>query len=245
MSTRHLPYQIDEHTNRFHYYETHWKRCALELLLKHCSPPDLSLLDYGCGRGETLRLAAQLGFEVLGTDLDPQCVQLSALQGPSCLLQVEDPVAQFGPQSFDVVTCFHVLEHVDNPKVVLSNLARIARSYVVVAVPNLRTLQRLFTSRIDLAIVNEGHLQSWDHWHLASLAERHCGLDLVAWGTDATILPGLSELSQKLLGTRLTIRLETGPFRRAFPFHGISVLGLFRPRRGGAAGQPLQTPAPG
>jgi hypothetical protein len=66
------------------------------------------------------------------------------------------------------------------------------------------------------------------------LAERHCGLKLVSWGFDATILPLASNVSEKILGRRATIQLETGLFRWVFPYHGISVLGLFRPVGGKA-----------
>jgi 2-polyprenyl-3-methyl-5-hydroxy-6-metoxy-1,4-benzoquinol methylase len=229
MTIRHLPYHIDERADRSAYYENLWKRQGLALLLKHCNPAGRSLLDYGCGRGECLDFARKAGFMVQGTDVDPECVKMSARFGPACQLVASNPLSQFGTKSFDVVTCFHVLEHVENPKRILSDLARIARNYVVIAVPNLRYLHRLFHTRIELAIVNEGHLQSWDHWHLLNLAEKHCGLKLVEWGTDATILPFLSNWSQRLLGTRATIWLEAGIFRKIFPFHGISVLGLFRP----------------
>jgi SAM-dependent methyltransferase len=229
MSIRHLPYHIDEKASRFAYYETYWKRQGLDLLLKHCPPRDRSLLDYGCGRGESMGMAAEAGFAVRGTDVDPECVALAAVYGPSCRLDVGDPLSQFGAKSFDVVTCFHVLEHVDNPKEVLTTLGKIARMHVVVAVPNLRYLHRLFARQIDLIGFNEGHLQSWDHWHFLNLAEKHCGLKLVAWGSDATILPLASNLSEKVLGQNATIRLETGIFRRLFPYHGISVLGLFQP----------------
>jgi SAM-dependent methyltransferase len=229
MSIRHLPYHINEDANRFEFYETFWKQQGLNLLLKHCPPQGKTLLDYGCGRGEFLGLASKAGFAVRGTDSDPECVALAAHYGPACLLDINDPLAQFGAKSFDVVSCFHVLEHVDNPKAVLTALGKIARTQVVIAVPNLRYLHRLFTRQIDLAYTNEGHLQSWDHWHLLNLAEKHCGLKLVSWGFDATILPVISNLSEKILGQKATIRLETGMFRRMFPYHGISVLGLFQP----------------
>ena len=225
----HLPYEINEHANRFHYYETLWKRRGLDLLLQHCDPHGKTLLDYGCGRGECLFLARAAGFAVRGTDVDPKCVELAARHGEACELNVTDPLSQFGRDSFDVVTCFHVLEHVDNPRAVLGAIAKIAKSYVVVAVPNLRYLHRTFRRTIDLSAVNEGHLQSWDHWHFLNLAENHCGLKLVEWGTDATQLPFFSNIAQRVLGTKATIRLETGIFRQLFPFHGLSVLGLFKP----------------
>jgi SAM-dependent methyltransferase len=229
MSMRHLPYHIDEKKNRFEYYENLWKRLGLELLLSHCNPYGKTLLDYGCGRGECLDYATKAGFKVLGTDVDPECVNLSARYGPTCELNLHDPLSQFGPKSFDVVTCFHVLEHVENPKRALSAIAKISREYVVLAVPNLHSLSGLIPRPILLSSINEGHLQSWDHSHLLNLAERHCGLKLIEWETDATILPFFSNWSQKILGTKATIQLETGPFRKLFPRFGISVLGLFRP----------------
>jgi SAM-dependent methyltransferase len=228
-NVKHLPYEIDER-NRFQFYENYWKRVGLELLAKHFSAsPDKTVLDYGCGRGETLQIFGGAGFQTVGADIDPECVRLAARFGKSVILDPEDPVAQFGKKSYDAVTCFHVLEHVDFPKKTLGELGQIARSYVVLAVPNLRNLHGIFRRTINLQDINEGHLQSWDHGHFLNLAERHCGLKLVEWGYDATILSGLSNFSQRLLGTRATIFLETGIFKRIFPWHGISVLGLFRP----------------
>jgi SAM-dependent methyltransferase len=226
----HVPYQIDP-TNRFHGYENHWKEVALQLLAKHCDPKGKTVLDYGCGRGETLEIYGKAGFAVTGTDTDTECVRLASRFGPAQILQPEKAVEQFGKKSFDVVTCFHVLEHVPCPRQTLSDIASITRDYALLAVPNLRQLRWIGTRRIELGWVNEGHLQAWDHWHFLNLAQRFCGLDLVEWGFDATILPGVSELAAKIGGNRLAVRLETGLFRRLFPYHGISVLGLFRVRR--------------
>lgn len=226
---KHLPYQIDPATNRFHYYENLWKEVALQLLSKRpCA--GLTLLDYGCGRGEALRIFGRAGMDVTGADTDSECVRLASTLGRAVLLDPADPVRQFGERSFDVVTCFHVLEHVPSPVQTLGALARIARSWVLLAVPNLRFLNWMFKRRFDLSHVNEGHLQGWDHWHFRNLAERHCNLELVEWGSDATILPVLSETALKLFGPRLTIKLETGPFRWIFPYHCFSVIGLFRPK---------------
>jgi SAM-dependent methyltransferase len=228
MISKHLPYELRPTEDRSHYYETHWKHVSLALLLKYCPAHGQSVLDYGSGRGETLQIFGNAGFKIAGADVDPECVKLSRQFGEAMILDPEDPVGQFGRRSFDIVTCFHVLEHVENPRKTLNELRQIAREYVVLAVPNLRYLNRMFARNIDVAVVNEGHLQSWDHWHLRSLAERHCGLELVDWGFDATRLPLLGDIAAKLFGQRAAIALETGLFRRLFPFHGISVIGLFR-----------------
>jgi SAM-dependent methyltransferase len=229
MDVRHLPYVIEPEKNRQHYYETYWKIVGLQLLAQYLKPQGSTLLDYGCGRGEALGIARELGFMPRGTDADPECVRLASKHGPTELLKLENPLAQFGEKSFDAVCCFHVLEHVENPKEVLNMLRLIARKYVVLGVPNLRQLHGLFVRRIDLSHVNEGHLQAWDHWHLLNLAERHCGLKLVQWGFDNTQLPFLTGFVQKVFGDKAAFTLETGLFRKVFPFHGRSILGLFQP----------------
>ena len=227
-AVHHLPKHIDESAERFHYYETLWKTVGLDLLEKHAGPLEgLSLLDYGCGRGETLRMAAERGMRPLGTDLDEECVALSKSHGDAVLLtQPQNPLLQFGERSFDVVTCFHVLEHVEEPKRVLTALGRISRRYVVVAVPNLRALPKPRYCRHEPRPVNEGHLQGWDHAHFRNLAERHCDLKLIAWGHDQVRIPILSSLAAKIGGDKLAIRLETGLFLRLFKFHCTSIIAL-------------------
>ena len=228
---KHVPYQIDPTTNRSHYYENLWKRIGLNLLKKHTDPKGLTLLDYGCGRGEALDIFGGAGMKVVGADTDPECVRLSAQKGEATILDPKNPLTQFGERSFDVVSCFHVLEHVPTPVETLGAISKIARSYVVVAVPNLRMFAHMFKRDFDLSYINEGHLQSWDHFHFRNLAERHCNLELVEWGSDATILPIISEGILRVFGPRLTIKLETGLFKRVFPYHCLSVIGIFRPRR--------------
>jgi SAM-dependent methyltransferase len=225
---QHLPKSIDLSTDRNHFYETHWKQAALELLAHHGGPlGGLSLLDYGCGRGETLRLARDIGMNALGTDPDDECVALSQMHGNVTKLEdPHEPVRQFGEKSFDVVTCFHVLEHVDRPKEVLQSLGRISRRYLVVAVPNLRSLPKPRFFRHEPVQINEGHLQGWDHPHFRNLAERHCELKLIAWGHDHVRLPLFSELLKKIGGDHLAIRMETGAFLRCFPFHCTSIIAL-------------------
>lgn len=226
---RHLPYEVDPASNRFHYYENLWKKVGLEVLRQHYNPAGKTLLDYGCGRGEALQIYGAAGMIPAGTDTDPECVRRAGEFGKAEILRPEDPLAQFGLKSFDVVTCFHVLEHVPSPAETLKQLSRIARDYVVVAVPNLRNLRGITDRNFDLRFVNEGHLQGWDHMHFRNLAERHCQLELVQWGTDACILPLVSELVKRVLGERAAIACETGIFKRIFPYHCLSVLGLFRP----------------
>ena len=224
----HLPKQIDESADKNHFYETLWKRVGLELLIKHAGPcAGMTILDYGCGRGETIGIAKELGFEASGADIDPECVALSSSYGQAMTIEEpHDPAAQFGRKSFDIVSCFHVLEHIDRLKETLTSLGKIARQYVIVAIPNLRSLPKPRFMMHESNPVNEGHLHGWDHAHFRNLAERHCGLRLVAWGHDHVRVPILSGLASKVGGDSLAIRLETGPFLKLFKFHSTSVIAL-------------------
>lgn len=228
---KHLPYEIHPNTDRNHYYETLWKKVALDLLQKH--EPDVSkmtMLDYGCGRGETMGMAGELGIKCVGTDMDPHCVELAAKYGEAKVLDVEDPVGQFGENSFDVVVCFHVLEHVPRPLETLIQLRKMARKYVIVAVPNLSRSRDYIRRRNWDIEVNSGHLQSWDHSHWRNLAESHAGLELIEWGFDATIVLPFSNIILKLFGQKAAIKMETGLFRRLWPYGSISVLSIMRPQ---------------
>ena len=227
----HLPYHIEPSTDRFHFYENLWKRVALELLRKEAgSLEGWTLLDYGCGRGETLAYASEMGMKPFGLDSDPECVRLAQENGPAELLNLTHPESQVSPKSYDVIACFHVLEHVENPRAVLTMLGRGARRYCLVAVPNLSRFPKFHRPRQPLDNINPGHLQSWDHAHFKTLAEVHCGLRVVAWGFDATIISPVSELILRVFGQRFLIWLETGFFRRLFPFWGISVIALLEPK---------------
>lgn len=229
MNPKHLPYQIDPSSNRFHYYETRWKLCGLELLEKHFKDSGVeSILDFGCGRGEVLSLYGEKGYDVVGTDADEECVKISSQHGKAVVLDTAAPLAQFGEKSFDAVVCYHVLEHVPCPVETIQILSKIARKAVVIAVPNLHTLMRLFRRQADTT-VNEGHLQSWDHGHLLNLAQRYGNLELIEWGFDTTILPVFNRFGLRLFGQPGLVHLETEVFTKLFPYHGLSVLGIFKP----------------
>jgi 2-polyprenyl-3-methyl-5-hydroxy-6-metoxy-1,4-benzoquinol methylase len=239
LTTEHLVLDTNIASPRNHYLEQYWKECALRLLLKHMQPTGQSVLDYGCGRGETLGLFGDAGFSVTGTDPNRTCVSLSSSRGRAILLESDDILKQFGAKSFDIVTSLHTLEHVENPKATLTMLGEIARKYVLIAVPNLCTPEQLFQRRS--VAITEGHLVGWDHRHLLNLAQRHCALELVEWTADAVLVPFTGKVF-RVIGRiapnrrrpsppeRAIHALETGLLRRLFPMQSLSIIGLFGTR---------------
>ena len=101
-------------------------------------PPPAMLLDVGCGTGAFLRLAKTRGCEVTGTELSHAGAEAAMAQG----LRVHEGEiweAEFPAASFDVVTCWHVIEHVSDPRRMLAEVHRILRpgGWLILATPNL------------------------------------------------------------------------------------------------------------
>jgi SAM-dependent methyltransferase len=71
-------------------------------------------LDVGCGSGGALGVARALGWRVTGIEMDDAAAALARRFTDE--LHVGDVLtAPFAPGRFDVVTAFHVLEHVSDP----------------------------------------------------------------------------------------------------------------------------------
>ncbi|WFB36428.1 class I SAM-dependent methyltransferase [Kiritimatiellota bacterium B12222] len=226
----HLPYDLKKTTSRTEFYETLWKTKGLQLLEQQlANTQGLRLLDYGCGRGEFFAMAETLGFNAEGCDPDPVCVQISSDLGPCRLLDDNSLDTHYEKKSFDVISCFHVLEHVDAPLQLIENLRDLSNGYLLLAVPNLRVLKYFsYKPQPDTLTVNEGHLQGWDHQTFLNLCINHAGLEFVAWAHDTTVLPICSPSIQKLFGFKSAMRLETGIFLKMFPYFCNSIIGLFK-----------------
>ena len=121
----------------------------------------MALLGFSCGRGETIHYAKDVGVLATGLDTDPACVELPSRFGKTQTLDLKRAAERVGINSFDVVACFHDLEHVDNPKAILSMLRSAARKYIQPAVSKLQMDPNLRKPWATPSETNEGHPQSW------------------------------------------------------------------------------------
>jgi 2-polyprenyl-3-methyl-5-hydroxy-6-metoxy-1,4-benzoquinol methylase len=72
------------------------------------------LLDVGCGNGDKLRLAQQLGWDARGIEMDAAAVQAAQAQGLRVVQGGYELLAGYEGQA-DCIVCSHVLEHVHTP----------------------------------------------------------------------------------------------------------------------------------
>lgn len=83
-------------------------------------------LDVGCGAGTLLKVADEMGWDVEGVDVsDPATAHLSDLGFKAHKGTLQD--VDFPDDYFDVVTCTEVIEHVDQPRELVSEIARVLR----------------------------------------------------------------------------------------------------------------------
>lgn len=104
------------------------------------------VLDVGCGRGTILNEMARDGYLAHGFEVSEEAAEgLHPAVKLAVGLQLAD--ADYPDEHFDLVTAWHVLEHVADPRETLIEMRRILQPYgrVAIAVPNFGSLQaRLF-----------------------------------------------------------------------------------------------------
>jgi 2-polyprenyl-3-methyl-5-hydroxy-6-metoxy-1,4-benzoquinol methylase len=99
------------------------------------------VLDAGCGTAYGSDILARSGAaKVVGVDIDEEMLDAvsNLLHEAVSLIGADVRDLPFENDSFDVVVCFEVIEHVDEPEAVLDEFARIlpARGLLVVSSPN-------------------------------------------------------------------------------------------------------------
>ena len=135
---------------------------VLGFLLARCGE---SVVDLGCGFGAyAVRIGAS-GRRVVGVELDPHAVDRARAVGVDA--QVGDVTSlPFDDAGFDTAVLVDVLEHVPDPVRVLREALRVARSNVLVTVPNVGEYERLARYGITY-----WHLVTTDHLNFFTSAD--------------------------------------------------------------------------
>lgn len=131
--------------------------------------PGARVLDLGCGRGVILGPLADRGFEVHGVEISAEAARGA---DPRATIRVASSLSEAGYETafFDEVVIWHVLEHVDDPRGTLEEVARILRpgGRLIVAVPNFSSAQARWTGAAWFHLDLPRHLY---HFPLAALEE--------------------------------------------------------------------------
>ena len=138
-------------------------------------------LDIGCGDGSFLEYLSDRGWEVSGTELS-EAIAASAQARLGKRVQVGGiHEIGFDAASFDLITFWHVLEHLEDPKLALAEARRLIKAdgKVVVAVPNIESWQARLFGGDWLHLDAPRHLWHFSIQTLSAIADR-CGLRVVS-----------------------------------------------------------------
>jgi SAM-dependent methyltransferase len=132
------------------------------------------LLDIGCGEGFVIQYLRQhLGqFSAMGGDFSAEALSWGRvnLQHGASLAQVDVHHLPFPDNSFPLLLCLEVLEHLPDSAVGLRELARVSSAYLVLSVPH----EPFFRGANFL---RGKHLRAWgndpEHCHNYSGADFH------------------------------------------------------------------------
>ena len=152
---------------------------TLDELWRRAAPA--SVLDVGCGEGVlTAEWADRLGDgRIVGIDLDDAKLRAewAKRERPNLEFRAEEATRlSFGDDEFDLAAAIEVLEHVPEPEATLAEMARVARSHLLVSVPREPLWRGLNMARgaylRDLGNT-PGHLNHWSKRGFASLLRRY------------------------------------------------------------------------
>lgn len=112
-------------------------------ILRYARPGGRAL-DIGCGKGEVALALHEKGFECAGVDMKAGLIAHLKAHFPQVAWRCA-PTADLAamPGRYDMLTLYHVLEHISDPKAALAGVKALANpgALVVIEVPNVGGLE--------------------------------------------------------------------------------------------------------
>lgn len=144
-----------------------------------------SLLDLGCSSGGFLQAVASPSWRLYGIEMS-ESVARRAESASGAQVFVGDILdAPFAPESFDVITCFHVFEHLYEPRAVLKKVAGWLKpgGLFYVMVPNIDSAGAKIFKTYWYALELPRHLSHFSPKSLSGLA-KSVGLEVESLTTN-------------------------------------------------------------
>ncbi|MFQ5631113.1 MAG: class I SAM-dependent methyltransferase, partial [bacterium] len=162
---------FDKIYQRIRKYNNSWKR----RLIERNTPEKGSLLDVGCGTGEFIAEMARSGWQTRGLERDPKAAAYAVGELELDVICGTLDAMPSAPESYDVVTMWHVLEHLYEPHRALVQIRETLKSggLLVLAAPNANSLDAKFYKENWVAYDAPRHLQHFTLKSLRSLCEMH------------------------------------------------------------------------
>jgi 2-polyprenyl-3-methyl-5-hydroxy-6-metoxy-1,4-benzoquinol methylase len=132
-------------------------------LINYCSSAKGKLLDIGAGTGDFLLTAKNNGWNTIGVEPNQKAKSIAINKG----IQFSDSTQELESHSFDVITMWHVLEHVPNLEIQIKELKRLVKpnGTIIIAVPNYKSYDANYYGKFWAAFDVPIHF-----WHFSKKA---------------------------------------------------------------------------
>lgn len=119
-----------------------------------------NLLDIGAGTGDFLKIAKNKGWKVYGMEPNQDAAKLARTKG----IELKPTLSYFNNHQFDVITLWHVLEHIPNLEETIRNLNQLLtpNGILIIAVPNYKSFDAKYYQEYWAAYDVPRHL-----WHFS------------------------------------------------------------------------------
>lgn len=109
-------------------------------LIDKLAPSSRLLLDVGCGTGDFLKIASTSGWEITGVEPDDQARAIANYKTRDAVCNTNQ-LFLLQPNSFDVITLWHVLEHLPKLEHHFTTFKKLLKpdGRLVIAVPNYKS----------------------------------------------------------------------------------------------------------
>lgn len=172
----------DSRRNFFEFLYQSVKKIALKKkvrLINQFSPNGTSLLDMGCGTGDFLRTASDSGWKIVGIEPDLKARQIANSKTSNSVYDA-DQLKKLETGSFDVITLWHVLEHLPDYLQSLEQLTTLLKpkGILVIAVPNYKSYDALHYKQFWAAFDVPRHLWHFSQYSFQMVSQK-LGLEIV------------------------------------------------------------------
>ncbi|WP_299223549.1 class I SAM-dependent methyltransferase [uncultured Psychroserpens sp.] len=152
------------------------KRIALKRKLKLINSFSLkgkTLLDVGCGTGDFLKIAKDNNWKVFGIEPNENARVISNLKTNNCVFDTIQ-LSKFKKGTFDVITLWHVLEHLPKLQEHISIFESLLKSNgrLVIAVPNFKSYDAQYYKDSWAAYDVPRHLWHFSQNAISKLVEK-------------------------------------------------------------------------
>jgi len=138
------------------------------------------IADIGCGTGEFLHEMLQNGWAADGVEKDKSAAGFARQQHGLNIKNEELTDCDYPEKSFDVITMWHVLEHLDNPNAVIAKIKLLLKNdgLLLIALPNIASPDAKFYQNNWVALDAPRHVTHFTGESMDYLCSLH-GLRLV------------------------------------------------------------------